>query len=222
MLAALTEATVVLIADLIETFPLLTDPFDWLKARLVTAHQLTNIQHVEKLLSLRVMGQQKPSELQAEIIRICPGGEENFVFFNCLFLQKLPRELRVLLSEADMADTRLLSGQADQLWAHVQLHHDTVAVAAESDDADGAVAAEQSARGGQGNRRGGQQLRGQQCATRGAVAPAVTASLGRLVHRPRRPHPFCWPGSLPGYATATGSTAMLLSPATTRFPASGR
>jgi hypothetical protein len=169
VLAALPEATVVLITDLIETSPLPANPFDWLKARLVTAHQLTKIQHVEKLLSLPPMGQQKPSELLVEMIRICPRGEENSVFFNCLFLQKLPRELRVLLSEADMPDKRLLSGRVDQSWDHnAQLHHDTVtAVSAEPDGTDGAVAAMQSARGGHGNRRGvggghGGQQRGSQ------------------------------------------------------------
>jgi hypothetical protein len=106
VLAALPEATVVLIADLIETVPLPADPFDRLKARLVTAHQLTDMQKVEKLLSFPAMGQQKPSELLAEMLRYCPRGEENSVFFNCLFLQKLPRELHILLSEADMADKR--------------------------------------------------------------------------------------------------------------------
>jgi hypothetical protein len=156
VLAALPEATVVLIADLIETSPLPADPFDRLKARLVTAHQLTDMQKVERLLSLPAMGQQKPSELLAEMLRFCPRGEENSVFFNCLFLQKLPRELRVLLSEADMADKRLLSERADQIWAHnSHLHHDTVAVVSSEPDGDGAVAAIQPARGGQNGRRGG-------------------------------------------------------------------
>ncbi len=82
----------VLTADLIKSSPLLEDPFDRLKARLVTVHQLTDMQKVEKLLSFPVMGQQKLSELLAEMLRFCPRGEENSVFFNCLLLQKLPRE----------------------------------------------------------------------------------------------------------------------------------
>jgi hypothetical protein len=57
VLAALPEATVVLVADLIKTVPLPADPFDRLKARLVTAHQLTDMQKVEKLLSFPAMGQ---------------------------------------------------------------------------------------------------------------------------------------------------------------------
>jgi hypothetical protein len=156
VLAALPEATVVLIADLIKTVPLPADPFDRLKARFVTAHQLTDMQKVEKLLSFPAMGQQKPSEQLAEMLQYCPRGEENSVFFNCLFLQKLPRELRILLSEADMADKRLLSERSDQIWAHnVQLHHNTVAsVSADPESSDGTVAAVQPGRGGQGGRRG--------------------------------------------------------------------
>jgi hypothetical protein len=35
---------------------------------------------------------------------LCPRGQENNSFFNCMFLNKLPRELHILLSEADMVD----------------------------------------------------------------------------------------------------------------------
>jgi hypothetical protein len=119
------------------------------------------MQKVEKLLSITVMGQQKQPELLAEMLRFCPRGEENSFFFNCLFLQKLPRELRVLLSEAYKADKRLLSEQADQIWAHnSHLHHDTVAPVSSEPDDEGAVAVVQPARGGQNgcrfphNRRG--------------------------------------------------------------------
>jgi hypothetical protein len=137
------------------------DPFDRLRARLLTAHQLTDIQRVEKLLALPPLGKQKPSELLAEMMRICPRGEEKSVFFNCHFLQKLPRELRVLLSEADMSDKRLLSARADQIWAHhVQLQHDTVAsVSADQEQEEASVAAVHGARG-RGRGRGAQSNRG--------------------------------------------------------------
>jgi hypothetical protein len=41
---------------------------------------LTDIQWVEKLLTLPLLGKQKPSEWLAEMIWICHGGEENTVF----------------------------------------------------------------------------------------------------------------------------------------------
>ena len=195
VLAALPEATVVLISDLVETRPLPENPFDRLRERLLTAHQLTDIQRVEKLLSLPPLGKQKPSELLAEMLRICPRGEENSVFFNCHFLQKLPRELRVLLSEADMADKRLLSARADQIWAHhVQLHHDIVAaVSSEPDPEEAAVAAIHGHRGrgrGAGSTRGhqGGRGRGRPAASGGGQAaagnlPAVGPSPAKLAEQ---------------------------------------
>ena len=85
-LHALPEATIVLIADLVEAEPLPPLPFTDLRRRLMTAHQLTDIQRVEQLNCLPPMGAQKPSELLAEMIRLCPHGQENNAFFNCLYL----------------------------------------------------------------------------------------------------------------------------------------
>jgi hypothetical protein len=49
----------------------------------------------------------------------------NNAFFNCLFLNKLSRELRILLSEADMADKQALGARADSFAAHnSKLAHD--------------------------------------------------------------------------------------------------
>ena len=58
----------------------------------MTAYQLTNIQRVEMLFNLPPLGAQKPSELLAEMIRLCPRGQENNDLFNYLVLNKLPRE----------------------------------------------------------------------------------------------------------------------------------
>jgi hypothetical protein len=47
------------------------------------------------------------------MLGLCPRGQENNAFFNCLFLNKLPTELRILLSEAEMADKQALGARAD-------------------------------------------------------------------------------------------------------------
>ncbi len=106
-----------LIADLVEADPLPAIPYTELRRRLL-AHQLTDIQSVEQLFNLPPLGAQKPLELLAEMLRLCPGGQENNPFFNCLFLYKLPRELRILLSEAEMADKQALGTRADLFAAH--------------------------------------------------------------------------------------------------------
>jgi hypothetical protein len=133
-LHALPETTVSLIADLVEADPLPANPYTELRRRLLAAHQLTDIQRVEQLFNLPPLGAQKPSELLAEMLRLCPRGQENNAFFNCLFLNKLPRELRILLSEAEMADKQALGARADLFATHnsKQAHDVVAAVAAVS------------------------------------------------------------------------------------------
>jgi hypothetical protein len=52
---------------------------------------------MEQLQQLPPLANQKLSKL----LRLCPRGQKINAFFSCLFLNKLPRELRILLSEAD-------------------------------------------------------------------------------------------------------------------------
>jgi hypothetical protein len=67
------------------------------------------------------------------LLRLCPMGQENYAFFNCLFLNKLPRELHILLLEADMMDKQALGAIAGLFTAHNSKHaHDVVAAVAAS------------------------------------------------------------------------------------------
>ncbi len=79
---------------------------------------------------------QPPAPRLSEAVR-APGGDatplaqgpENNAFFNWLFLNKLPRELRILLSEADTGDKQALG--ADLFTAHKSKQaHDVVAAVA--------------------------------------------------------------------------------------------
>ncbi len=155
-----------LIADLVEVDPLPANPYTELHWRLLAAHQLTDIQRVEQLFNLPPLGAQKPSELLAEMLRLCPRGQENNAFFNCLFLNKLPRELRILLLEAEMADKQALGASADLFAAHnsKQAHDVVAAVSAvpspEQEGEETTVAAIRPGagsgqRGGGGGQRGG-------------------------------------------------------------------
>ncbi len=65
-----------LIADLVEADPLPGNPYMELRCRLLAAHQLTDIQRVEQLHNLPPLAAQKPSELLAEMLRLCPRGQE--------------------------------------------------------------------------------------------------------------------------------------------------
>jgi hypothetical protein len=62
------------------------------------------------------------------MLRLCCRVQENNAFFNCLFLNKLPRELGILLSEADMVDKQASDARADLFAAHNSKQaHDVVA-----------------------------------------------------------------------------------------------
>jgi hypothetical protein len=99
----------------VEADPLPANPYTELRRRLLAAHQLTDIQRVEHLFILPPLAAQKPSKLFAEMLRLCRRDQEKNAFFNCLLLNKLPRELRILLSEADK---QALGAREDLFAAH--------------------------------------------------------------------------------------------------------
>ncbi len=114
------------VSDLVEQRPN-EDPYEVIKARLLSALQLTDYQRADKLFELPGLGARKPSELMSQMLEICPRGEEKSNLFACLFLRRLPREIRVLLTKVDHKDPKALAEQADELWA---LHtHDSVVAA---------------------------------------------------------------------------------------------
>ncbi len=63
------------------------------------------------------LGSRKPSEMMAAMLETCPRGEEKTNLFACIFLQRLPREIRVLLARVDHKDPKELAKQADELLA---------------------------------------------------------------------------------------------------------
>jgi hypothetical protein len=145
---------VVLIADLEEAVPLLENPYTELRRRLLAAHQLTDFQLVEQPQSAT---SRLPEAVRALHLGLCPRGQENNAFFHCFFLNKLPRELRVLLIEADIANKRCVVHQGGLLFAahNCKLSHDMgAAVAAVSlQDCEG----EKELHGGGSSSRGWQQ-----------------------------------------------------------------
>jgi hypothetical protein len=54
----------------------------------------------------------------AAMMEFVPKGDEKSTFLSYFFLQRLPAEVRVLLSEDDHTDLRTLAARADRLMAH--------------------------------------------------------------------------------------------------------
>jgi hypothetical protein len=114
---ALPHESLRLVADLVEAVPA-EDPYTVLKGRLLSAHQLTDFQRADSLFDMPALGARKPSQMMAAMLEVCPRGAEKCILFPCLFLRRLPRQLRVLLARADLTDLKGLAEQADELWAH--------------------------------------------------------------------------------------------------------
>jgi hypothetical protein len=107
--------------------------YQLLKAALLSSHTLTPYQMVLKLVNLEALGGRMPSELMASMQKLRPPKDEHFFFYH--FLQRLPKEVRILLAHDDFADLRKLAEKADSLMAIHQPHvPDVTAVAAAAAD----------------------------------------------------------------------------------------
>jgi len=131
-------------------------PYTALKHALLASHQLTDYQRVEQLHQVEAMGDRRPSELLAVMLEICPRGQDSSLFFQYLFIQRLPRELRILLGDDDHTDLRRLASRADKLWAlHARQAHDPVAAVhvAAVEDNSSVAAVQRGSRPGGTNKR---------------------------------------------------------------------
>ncbi len=117
VLGSLPETEVRGLGDLMRGPPT-EDAYTQLKARLLSAHTLTEFQRMEKLLAAQALGGQKPSDMLHDLVQFCPDGEAQTRIFRYLFLQRLPTEISIILAEDRDSMLSTLAARADQLWAH--------------------------------------------------------------------------------------------------------
>jgi hypothetical protein len=110
---ALNYESMRLVADLIASPPA-DNPYAALKERLMMAHQLSAVQRVEKLLQMPALGARRPSDLLAAMFEHCPVGEEKSIFFRAMFLNRLPSELRVLLTGEETVELKELATREEE------------------------------------------------------------------------------------------------------------
>jgi hypothetical protein len=207
VVAALPHESLRLVADIVEAPPNET-PYSALKERLVASHQLTSFQRAEKLFAMPALGSRKPSDLMAAMLEICPRGEEKTELFACLFLQRLPREIRVLLAGADHKNPKELAALADQHWGHHSLESTVAAVDVEEEPVVAAVRRETS-RGGRGGRGRGRGRGGSRGVAESEISKEARLAAGLCIKHWRygdQAHsceqPCAWPA---GNATAGGN-----------------
>jgi hypothetical protein len=103
---------------------------------------MTEFQKVDQIVNMEPFNGRKPSELLAAMSKFRPADDKHF--FAYLFLQLLPREVRVLLSHESVDNMQALAEKADGFMAlHRPQQHDVAAVGAPADggEDEGAVAA---------------------------------------------------------------------------------
>jgi hypothetical protein len=128
VLGALGEAQVDLINNLMDEEPT-EESYQKMKEALVASHTLTPFQMVDRIVNMEPLNGRKPTELLAAMLRFRP--KEDYHFFAYHFLQRMPREVRVLLARDCSKDIRALAEKADELMAlHLPQQHDVTAVAA--------------------------------------------------------------------------------------------
>jgi hypothetical protein len=107
MVAALPEKNLSQVMDIIKNIPAV-NPFKDFKLRLLEAHVLFDQEKMDALVQLRPLGENKPSQLLASMLSVCPSGMK---------VQRLPQTLRTLLGEQECGEIRALAALADRLWA---------------------------------------------------------------------------------------------------------
>jgi hypothetical protein len=101
-----------------------------LRTALIASHTMTPFQQVDRLMNMESLGYRKPTGLLAEMVKFRPSKDHHF--FAYLFLQRLRKEVRVLLARDDCKDMQALAEKADGLMAlHTHQGQEVAAIAAD-------------------------------------------------------------------------------------------
>jgi hypothetical protein len=194
VLGALSEANMDMVRHIVEEEPDATS-FRWLREALVSSHILSDYQRIDRLVMMEPLNGRKPSEMLAAMSKLKPADDKQY--FAYFFLQRLPREVRILLSQEPVADMRALAEKADALMAlHVLQQHEVAAVAPpDPDDATVAAAARSSGAKKGGHFKKKKQQRRQRSSSPGEVRRSPLCWLHiRFGDKARRcEQPCAWP-----------------------------
>ena len=131
LLSALPEDVISSVLDVVEQIGE-DEPYTQLKDRLLETHVLSDFEKLEILYKLPTLGARKPSQLLLSMLEVCPQNEEKTKMFLFMFMQRLPRDLRLMMGDVEAGDPRAVAARADRLWAcHAKQHELVAATVAE-------------------------------------------------------------------------------------------
>ena len=114
VLAALNQETSGRVLDTLSAPPA-SNKYTNLKQRLLTTFGLSKCERASKLLHFHPLGYRKPSELMDEMLSLL--ADHGFCFLaEQLFLEQLPDDIRLQLSNDDFTHPRAVATKADVLW----------------------------------------------------------------------------------------------------------
>ena len=87
-----------------------------LKDQLVDTFGLSKRELATRLLNFRLLGDTKPSVMMDEMLALL-GDHPPCLFFEQLYLERLPEDIRIQLVNTKIKDNRQLAKQANALWA---------------------------------------------------------------------------------------------------------
>ena len=129
MVKSLSQDSLRLIKDILAN-PHPTTPYNILKDRLLNNHSLTDFQKIERQFKMGELGpQQKPSELLAHLVELTPADELESKYLIFLFIQRLPKILRMQLGDDLDLDLWDISERENRLWS-IHAHNMASSVAA--------------------------------------------------------------------------------------------
>jgi hypothetical protein len=105
------------------------ESYQKMKEALVASHTLTPFQMVDRIVNMEPLSGRKPTELLVAMLWF--RSKEDHHFFAYHFLQRMPREVRVLLARDCSKDIHALAKKVDVLMSlHLPKQHDVTAVTA--------------------------------------------------------------------------------------------
>jgi hypothetical protein len=154
VLTALSEANVDRVRHVVEAEST-EESYNNLKEGLVASHVMSDYQKIDQLLQMEPLNGRKPSDMLVDMEKLRPADPDQYSAN--MFLHRLPREVRVLLTKEPVDNMRALAEKADAFMAlHRPKSHDTaapVAAAAEEDPVAAVKYAKKGGGHGKGKRR---------------------------------------------------------------------
>ncbi|CAN7996439.1 unnamed protein product [Ixodes pacificus] len=116
VVAALPQAATALVRDILRT-PSADLSYDRLKTELIRRTTASEQQRLQQLLTSAELGDRKPSELLLRMRQLLGDKAENLdrSIFRELFLQRLPQDVRMVLTTADSCSLESLARMADKM-----------------------------------------------------------------------------------------------------------